>query len=139
MVATPLSEIVKSIESKKTVKQQAEAIKENDSAALKEIFVMSCCPVVEWQLPSGKPPYEALTKEQGIDQEGRFYSEVKKLNLFVNTPEGLEISSMKREQVFIELLETLHPEDALLLLRMKEKNLKIKKGALEEVYPGESW
>jgi len=124
---------------KKTIKQQAEAIKENDSPALKEIFVMSCCPVVEWQLPAGKPPYEPLTKEQGVDQEGRLYSEVKKLDLFVNTPQGLEISSMKREQVFIELLETVHPDDALLLIRMKEKNLKVKKGALEEAYPGEQW
>ena len=46
---------------------------------------------------------------------------------------------MKREQLFIELMETIDPGDAKLLLRMKAKELKIKKEALKQVYPGENW
>ena len=88
-------------------------------------------------MPSGNPPYTPLA--EGTDQEGRLYNEVKKLDYFVNTPKGLELNSMKREQLFIELMETIDPGDAKLLLRMKAKELKIKKEALKQVYPGENW
>jgi hypothetical protein len=137
MVTTALSTIVSDIESQKTVKKQADLMQKHDSPALKELLIFSCCPVVEWQLPSGNPPYTPLA--EGTDQEGRFYSQVKKLDYFVNTPKGLELNSMKKEQMFIELMETIDPGDAKLLLRMKEKKLKIKKEALQQVYPGEQW
>ena len=137
MVTTALSKIVTDIEKQKSVKKQVEIMQEHDSPALKELLIFSCCPVVEWQLPAGNPPYTPL--DASTDQEGRLYSEVKKLDYFVNTPAGLELNSMKREQMFIELMETIDPNDAKLLLRMKDKNLKIKKEALQQVYPGENW
>jgi hypothetical protein len=137
MVTTALSAIISDIEGQKTVKKQADLMQKHDSDALKEIFIFSCSPVVEWQLPTGNPPYEPLA--EGTDQEGRLYGALKKLNYFVNTPEGLALASMKREQMFIELMETIDPNDAKLLLRMKTKKLKIKKEALQQVYPGESW
>ena len=137
MVTTALRKIVSDIESQKTVKKQADLMQKHDSAALKELLIFSCCPVVEWQLPSGNPPYTPL--DSSTDQEGRLYSEVKKLDYFVNTPAGLELNSMKREQMFIELMETIDPNDAKLLLRIKDKKLKIKKEALQQVYPGENW
>jgi hypothetical protein len=137
MVTTAMSKIVSDIESQKTVKKQVELLQKHDSSTLKEILIFSCSPVVEWQLPSGNPPYTPLA--EGTDQEGRLYSEVKKLDYFVNTPKGLELNSMKKEQMFIELMETIDPGDAKLLLRMKAKELKIKKEALKQVYPGENW
>ena len=39
----------------------------------------------------------------------------------------------------IQVLEGLHPDDAALLCRMKDKGVKIKKAALQEAFPKEQW
>ena len=63
------------------------------------------------------------------------YSEIDKLVYFTNTPEGLNVKPMKREQLFIQLLETVAPDDAKLLLRMRRKELKVMSWSIKEAYP----
>ena len=137
MVTKSLSKIIAEVEKKKTAKQQAAVLKENNSPALKDICGYTFFPQVEWKLPPGKPPYKSLP--ESTDQEGKMYSEVKMLKYFVNTPDGLNMTDIKREQLFIQVLEGLHPDDAALLCRMKDKGVKIKKAALQEAFPKEQW
>jgi len=133
----PLSKIIAEAEEKKTAKQQAAVLKQNHSPALKDICIYTFYPQVEWKLPPGKPPYQPLP--ESAEQEGKLYSEVKMLKYFTNTPDGLQMTDLKREQLFIQVLEGLDPADADLLCRMKDKDIKIKKAALQEAYPKEQW
>jgi hypothetical protein len=88
---------------------------------------------VKWLLPETDPPYKAL--EESTDQEGRFYNEINKLEYFIASPEGLNVNQVRREVLFIQILETIDPRDAKLLLRMKNKQLKIKVDAVKEAFP----
>jgi hypothetical protein len=72
---------------------------------------------INLDLPSGEPPYKPATQEQSSDLEERLYSEWKKMYLFFP---GNNIAKVRREQLFIQYLEGLHPEDAKLILAMKE-------------------
>jgi hypothetical protein len=90
-------------------------------------------PGVKWLLPDGDPPYRPL--DVSTDQEGRFYTECKKLIYFVDSPEGREVKPLKREQLFIQILESIDPRDAKLLLRMKNRNLKISYEAVRAAFP----
>jgi len=137
MAMKPLSKIIAEAEEKKTAKQQAAVLKQNHSPALKDICIYTFYPQVEWKLPPGKPPYQPLP--ESAEQEGKLYSEVKMLKYFTNTPDGLQMTDLKREQLFIQVLEGLDPADAELLCRMKDKDIKIKKAALQEAYPKEQW
>jgi len=137
MAMKPLSKIIAEVEEKKTAKQQAAVLKQNHSPALKDICIYTFYPQVEWKLPPGKPPYQPLP--ESAEQEGKLYSEVKMLKYFTNTPDGLQMTDLKREQLFIQVLEGLDPADAELLCRMKDKDIKIKKAALQEAYPKEQW
>jgi len=137
MAMKPLSKIIAEAEEKKTAKQQAAVLKQNHSPALKDICIYTFYPQVEWKLPPGKPPYQPLP--ESAEQEGKLYSEVKMLKYFTNTPDGLQMTDLKREQLFIQVLEGLDPADADLLCRMKDKDIKIKKAALQEAYPKEQW
>ena len=114
-------------------KKQAEFLTKHESHAFKEILTFAMDPDAKWLLPDTDPPYKAV--EQGTDQEGRLYSEIDKLVYFTNTPEGLNVKSVRREQLFIQLLETVAPDDAKLLLRMRRKELKVMIWSLKEVYP----
>jgi hypothetical protein len=77
-------------------------------------------PDVKFALPSGAPPFKKL--EKSVDAQGSFYRESKKLYLFI---EGLSpnLHPLKREAMFVQLLEALDPDDADLLLAIKDKQM----------------
>ena len=53
------------------------------------------------------------------------------------------MSSLRRETMFIQMLEGLHPDEAELLCLVKDKNLsnkyKITKDIVDEAYPDIQW
>lgn len=129
-----LSSVVLDIESKKTPKAQAEAMKANSSKSLKDIIGYAIDPAVIWLLPKGDPPYRPLP--ESAEQEGKLYNETKRLVYFVDSIEGRGLTRAKREQMFTQLLESIDPRDAKLLLRVKDKSLKISTEAVKEAFPG---
>lgn len=129
-----IASIIAEVEKQKTAQKQADVLKANSSKALKDIIGYAMDPTVQWLLPEGDPPYKAL--HEASDQEGRLYTETRRLVYFVNTPEGNNVKPLKREQLFIQLLESVDANDAKLLLRVKSKSLKIKKEAVKLAFPG---
>jgi len=75
-----------------------------------------------WDLPEGVPPYNPLLlpDEWGYN---RLPSEVRKFQYFVT---GNGLRSVKREQMFIELLESVSKEEAEFILQVKDGDIKIK-------------
>lgn len=128
-----LAQIIEKIEKQTTKAKQIEFLKKYSSKELKIVLGYGMDPGVKWLLPETDPPYKPL--EQSTDQEGRFYQEVDKLEYFIATPEGLNVKQIRREVLFIQILESIDPRDALLLLRMKNRKLKIKKDAVKEAFP----
>jgi hypothetical protein len=133
MPTKSLAQIVGEIEKQKTKAGQVKAILENDSEALRMVFEFTHDPFLQWLVPDTDPPYKPL--DDSLDQEGRFHKEIKRLVYFTNTPDGLATNRMKREQLFVQLLETIDPADAKLLLRMRRKEIKVMVGAIKEAYP----
>ena len=70
---------------------------------------------IKFLLPDEAPPY---TPSAHNENHGLLYRESRKLKYFVQgwAPPGLK--QMKREQIFIELLESVHRDDAKLLCEM---------------------
>ena len=134
-----MANIVAKIEAQTTVEKQVEFLQLHSSYALKAVLGYGMDPGVKWLLPVGDPPYQPLF--EAADQEGRFYVECKKLIYFVDSPDGREVKPLKREQLFIQVLESIDPRDAKLLLRMKNHQLKIMPEAIAEAFPNmwESW
>ena len=77
-------------------------------------------PEVKFLLPEGAPPFKKLEKSQ--DAQGTLYREAKKFYLFIS---GLapEMHELKRQALFVQLLEALDPDDADLVLGMKDKKM----------------
>ena len=128
-----MATIIDLIEKEKSRNKQVDMLKEHSSYALKTVLGYGMDPNVKWLLPDGDPPYKPLF--EAADQEGRFYTECKKLIYFVDSDEGQQVKQVRREQLFIQVLESIDPRDAKLLLRMKNKKLKIKLEAVKEAFP----
>ena len=134
-----MSNIVAKIEAQTTVEKQVEFLQLHSSYALKAVLGYGMDPGVKWLLPAGDPPYRPLF--DAADQEGRFYVECKKLIYFVDSEEGRNVKQIKREQLFIQVLESVDPRDAKLLLRMKNRQIKIMPEAVAQAFPNlwEAW
>jgi hypothetical protein len=134
-----MATLIAKIESQTTKERQVDFLHLYSSYALKAVLGYGMDPGVKWMLPHTDPPYRKL--DVSTDQEGRFYTECKKLIYFVDSPEGRQVNQLKREQLFIQVLESMDARDSALLLRMKNRRLKIMPEAVAEAFPNmwESW
>lgn len=92
-------------------------------------------PKIVWLLPPGAPPYKP---NDLVDQQSRLYNEARKLYLFIEGGNP-SLKPIRREQLFIELLEVVDPEDAKLLLACKEKTIPypgITREFINKAFPG---
>lgn len=94
-------------------------LQQNDSPTLRAVLSGALDPNIKWLLPEGNPPYKPCDL---VDQHHRLFTETRKLYLFV---EGGNpgLNQVRREALFIELLESLDPADAKLMLAVKDKHI----------------
>jgi hypothetical protein len=133
-----VSETLKRISKLKT---KADKVKElskyQNDFPIKAILDMVYNPNIEFLLPETNPPYKPLEKEN--DAQNVLRHDVRKMIYFINTDAGKGLRSYKREQIFIEMLEAVDPDDAQLLLHVKNKKLPyqgITKDIVAKSFPG---
>ena len=92
--------------------------KENNNWALKDILRGTYDEAVQWLLPSGPVPYEPAPFDS---HPSEWSQHNKKLAYFVKNGPGQNMLTVKREKMFLDILETIHPRDAELLVNMINK------------------
>ena len=122
----------------KTKKERVARLQKNGGSELKQILGYTFDPGVEWLLPEGIPPYKPVA--DSADIHGQFQSELRRLYLFVDGPTDTQqnLKPQRRETLFIELLESIHPDDAKLLSSMKEGKMPFKnitRNVVAEAFP----
>ena len=130
-----ISEILKRANELGTLQERKAFLLQNDSPAIHTILKCVYDPNVKFLLPKGKAPYKPTEFDR---QESRLYAEMRKMYLFVEGGNP-NLSQLKREQIFIELLESVDPQDAELLVLVKDKKLpykNINRNLIEKTYPG---
>lgn len=86
--------------------------------ALKILLEYAFIPENKMDLPPGEPPYKPDAAPIGMSP-ANLRMEMKKLYVFKRQ----DLKPIKREQLFIDLLENVHPEEAKLLLAVKDQKL----------------
>lgn len=110
-------------------------LRQNSSPTLHAILQGALDPNIKWQLPEGIPPYKPCDL---VDQQHRLFTEVRRLYLF-REGGNPNLKQIRREALFIELLESLDPEDAKLILAMKDKHLPypgVSLNIVNQAFPG---
>jgi len=109
------------------------ALKHNDSFPLRTVLQAAFDPRVVFELPEGEVPFKP---NELPDQEGVFLHEVRKLVYFVQGPYS-GMNSIKRERMFIDLLEVVDKNDAKMLVDLKDKKFpyKIDESMVREAFP----
>lgn len=119
-----ISELLKACAEIKKPEDRVQALR-NTAAKTPAVLVIlkhAFDPTIKFLLPDTDPPYKPTNF---LDQEGKLYTELRRLYLFVEGGNP-NLSKLRRETLFIELLESLDPNDAKLLCSMKNKKLPYK-------------
>jgi len=130
-----VSEILKRADELNLLQERRVFLLQHDSPALQTILKCVYDPNIKFLLPKGKAPYKPTEFDR---QEGRLYSEIRKMYLFVEGGNP-NLTQIKREQIFVDLLESIDRQDAELLVAVKDKKLPYKnitRNLVEKTYPG---
>jgi len=109
-----LAEIVNTACKLKTKEEKVAWLRKHNSLPLRNILKLVYDRNMKLLLPNVAPPYKPSDLP---DSHGMLYRETRKLKHFVEGFSG-NITQMKREQLFIQMLETVDREDAELLIKM---------------------
>lgn len=130
-----LSEIVTKATEQKTKQDKIDWLKKNESVPLKTVLRFMYDPTIEFLIPNTPPPWK---KNGYIDVEGMLFKEARRLRIFVKGGGYDNLDQVKREQLFISLLEDVDDNDAELLVKMiAQKPLKgLSRAVVQEAFPG---
>ena len=134
-------EVLEQISKQRTKAKKVELLKEYRSDALVSLLIWNFDDTVISMLPDGEVPYERSSVPLGTDHTS-LRKEYRNLYHFVKGGnDGL--SKTRRESMFIQMLEGLHPTEADILCLVKDKQLqtvyKINRALIEEAYPDIQW
>ena len=134
-------EIFELVSKQRSKAKKVEVLKEQRCDAITALLIWNFDDSVISLLPEGEVPYEKNEVPVGTDHTS-LRKEWKNLYHFVKGGnDGL--SKTRRESMFIQILEGLHPHEADILCLVKDKALasrfKISRDVVEQAYPDIQW
>ena len=136
-----LHEILALVSKQRTKAKKIEVLKEYECDALKSVLIWNFDNTAISVMPEGEVPYKKNEAPLGTDHTS-LRKEWKNLYHFVKGGND-SLSSLRRESMFIQLLEGLHPDEAEIICLVKDGNLetkyKLKKEVVQEAYTDIKW
>ena len=129
-----VAEIINETSKLETDEEQIDWLKKHDNPVVRIVLKFWYDSRIEFLIPDTTPPYKPLAR----NNHGILYGKAKKfLPLFVKGGTGDNLTSIKREMKFIELLQIVHEEDAKILCKMISKKPLpfLSKGTISKAYP----
>lgn len=136
-----ISEILQKAHNAKTKSEKVKILQENNSQALRSLFIWNYDDSVKTALPDGEVPYRPNPAPMGTEHT-LLEKEARKFYYFIKGGAD-NLPSMKKENMFIQMLEGLHEEEAKVLCLVKDKQLgkryRITKAVVETAFPTIVW
>lgn len=129
-------EIFDKFKKAKSKKERLAVLQEySQVGAFRDVLRGSFDDALVFNLPEGAPPY---TPNKPESVPSTLLKKHREFGLYVKNGTNDSLAPFRREMKFVQLLESIHPEDAELVLAMKDKDLGIKyltKKLVQEAIP----
>ena len=137
-----ISEVLRKVSNAKTKAEKIALLQKHNSQALRSLLIWNFDESVISMLPEGDVPYTPNDAPVGTDHT-RLEQEYKGFYRFVKGGQD-SLKSLKRESMFVQLLEGLAAEEAELLCLIKDGNLnskykRITRAVVAEAFPQIDW
>ena len=135
-----MHEVLQKVSNAKTKKEKIKLMQEYNTNALRMLFIINFDDSVVSLLPPGDVPYTPNEAPEGTEHT-ILEKEARLLHHFFKG--GSNVSQVKREQMFVQMLEGLNKGEAEALVLAKDKKIgkrwKITKAAVSEAFPSIQW
>lgn len=117
-----ISEVLELVSKEPTKQGKIDLLRKHYTPALAQFIRAALDPAFVWDLPEGSVPYKPNPYP---GQENNLVQEIRRFYLFFKGGNP-NLSKVRREFLFIQLLESLSPKDAELVIAAKDKKLPYK-------------
>ena len=136
-----LSEILRKVSNAKTKAEKINLLRKHNTPALRQLMIINFDDTVISLLPEGDVPFTPNDAPAGTDHT-RLEQQYRGLYRFFKG--GAKLPTLKRESMFVQLLEGLASEEADLLVLVKDGQLnkeykRITKSVIQEAFPNIQW
>ena len=135
-----ISEVLQKAHNAKTKAEKVKILRDNKTDALLSVFIINYDESVVSLLPEGKVPFRENEAPEGTEHT-KLEHEARLLFHFFKG--GSNLPGLKRETMFIQMLEGLHPSEANVIILAKDKKLntkyKLTKACVTEAFPEITW
>lgn len=139
---TPLiNEVLQKVSNAKTKAEKVKLLQEYNSDALRAVLIANFDESLECLLPEGEVPFTPNDAPVGTEHSTLAREHRILYNFYKGGNDGL--NRVKREQMFIQMLEGLSKDEAEVVCLMKDKQIgkrwKITRQCVEEAFPQIKW
>ena len=147
---TLISEVLQRASNAKTKAEKVQILREYRSPALTKVLLCNFAKNIRFMFPDGKTPFTPTDRPKGVDHQ-RLFTEHRFIDKFIKKRvNGVvyygcsgttrpRIQQIKKEQMWVQLLEGLHPEEASMIDLVKDGKLtdryKITKQNVIDAFP----
>jgi len=131
-----MTEVLSELPKKKTKADKVAWLQQNDNVPFRNVLRLIYDETIEFLLPDSPPPWKPNEFED--EAKTMLYREARRLKIFFKGGGYDSMKPVKREELFISLLEAVDNEDAELLANNMLSHTKVKgltKATLEEAFP----
>ena len=111
-----IPEILEQLEGK-SKEEKTQLLIENDTRALRQILYLAFSKDVKINLPDERPELKLKSIPEGLG-ESSLYQQARKLRIFIEGTGYDHLSDLKRETIFIQIIESLSSSEAELVLQL---------------------
>ena len=136
-----MKESLELVTEQKTDAKNVAILQEYECDIIKSLFIWNFDDSIISLLPEGKVPYKPNESPLGTDHSS-LRREQRSLYNFVKGGND-QLSTIRRETIFIQMLEGLHPKEADIIIAVKDRDLEdmydVSFEVVEEAYPDIEW
>ena len=141
-------ELLEAVDAERVKANKLKILRTHGEDSFKMTMIWNFDESVVSMLPDGKVPYQPVesdvqaNREKGLPQRSTIRNSARQFYRFVKGGDD-QLNKIKRESIFINILETLPPPEAEILVLVKDKALNTKynitKELVAEAYPEITW
>lgn len=131
-----LSEVLEIVDQAKTREEKVSLLNQYQTPCLRGLMRINFDDTVSMNLPEGTPPYKKEDDKPIGHDHVLLEKEYRKFYIWLSPT---QLTQTKKEMLFIQMLESLHPSEAEIMILVKDKKLQCRYTTITEDLIRETW
>jgi hypothetical protein len=134
---TTIPQVFDEVEKAATKESKIKVLRAYDHPIIRNILRMNFDPAIKVYLPEGEPPFKKDTSVPAGYSETNLFAEFRRFYIWLDP--NINLTRVRKEQLFVQMLEGIHWTEAELICLAKDKQLDTKYKSLKDALVREAF